>query len=156
MVSGSIYVLRNRLPWVDARHPGAATAVSVTAKTASITEGADAVFTVRASRASVSDLTVHLAVSEADGGDFVAPENEGAASVTIPKGETEASFTVTTVDDAADEPDGTVTVTLAGDGEDGRRYTVAAAPKDAAATAVSDDVAATVPTLSVDDAKAAA
>ena len=129
--------------------------VSIAAKTASITEGADAAFTVTASRAPGSDLTVRLTVSEASGSDFVAADHEGAATVTIPKGRTEAAFTVATVDDAADEPDGTVTATLAGDGADGLRYTVAASPGDAASVAVADnDAASTLPMLSIGDVTA--
>ncbi len=137
--------------------------ISIAAKTASITEGADAAFTVTASRAPGADLTVRLTVSESDGpgsqsgtsSDFVAADHEGAATVTIRKGETEAAFTVATVDDTADEPDGTVTATLAGDGEKGLRYTVAAAPNDAASVAVADDDAAsTLPMLSIGDVTA--
>ena len=129
--------------------------ISIAAKTASITEGADAAFTVTASRAPGSDLTVRLTVSEASGSDFVAADHEGAATVTIPKGRTEAAFTVATVDDAADEPDGTVTATLAGDGADGLRYTVAASPGDAASVAVADnDAASTLPMLSIGDVTA--
>ena len=57
-----------------------------------------------------------------------------------------------TVNDTADEPDGAVTATLAGDGEKGRHYTVAAAPQDAASVKVTDDDAvATAPTFSVGD-----
>ncbi len=126
--------------------------VSITAKTASMTEGAEAAFTVRANRAAETDLTVKLTVSEAAGSDFVAAGNEGAATVTIPKGKTEAAFTVATVDDTADEPDGTVTVSLAGNGAG---YTVAASPGDAAAVKVADnDAGPAVPALSVDDATA--
>ena len=126
--------------------------VSITAKTASITEGADAAFTVRTNRAPDADLTVKLAVSEVAGSDFVAADNEGAATVTIPKGKTEAAFAVATVDDQADEPDGSVTVSLAGNGG---AYTVAASPGDAASVKVADDDAASdVPMLSVDDATA--
>ena len=126
--------------------------ISIAAKTASITEGADATFTVTASRAPGADLTVNLTVSESSGSDFVAADHEGAATVTIRKGKTEAAFTVATVDDAADEPDGTVTAALAGDGEDGLRYTVAASPGDAASVAVADDDAAsTLPMLSIGD-----
>ncbi len=125
--------------------------VAIAAKTASVTEGADAAFTVTASRAPAADLTVRLTVSESDGSDFVAAAHESAATVTIPKGKTEAAFTVATVNDAADEPDGSVTVTLAAAGG----YTVAAPPGNAASVAVSDDDAAsTVPTLSVADATA--
>ena len=126
--------------------------VSITAKTASITEGADAAFTVRANRAPDADLTVKLTVSEAAGSDFVAADNEGAATVTIPKGETEAAFAVATVDDKADEPDGSVTVSLAGNGG---AYTVAASPGDAASVKVADDDDAPAGAmLSVDDATA--
>ncbi len=126
--------------------------VAIAAKMASITEGADAAFTVTASRAAQADLTIRLAVSEANGSDFVAAGNEGAATVTIPKGETQAAFTVATVDDTADEPDGSVTATLVGNGT---AYTVAASPSDAASVAVADnDAASAVPALSVDDATA--
>ncbi len=68
------------------------------------------------------------------------------------KGETEATFIVATVNDTADEPDGAVTATLAGDGEKGLLYTVAAPPQDAASVKVTDDdAAATAPTFSVGD-----
>ena len=94
--------------------------IAIAAKTGTVVEGADASFTLTASRAPGADLTVRLTVSEADGSDFVAAEHEGTATATIAKGETEATFTVPTVNDTADEPDGSVTATLAGDGEKGR------------------------------------
>ena len=126
--------------------------IAIAAKTETVVEGADASFTLTASRAPGADLTVRLTVSEADGSDFVAAEHEGTATATMPKGETEATFTVPTVNDTADEPDGSVTATLAGDGEKGLRYTVAAAPQDAASVTVADDDAvATAPTFSVGD-----
>ena len=126
--------------------------IAIAAKTGTVVEGADASFTLTASRAPGADLTVRLTVSEADGSDFVAAEHEGTATATILKGETEATFTVPTVNDTADEPDGAVTATLAGDGEKGRHYTVAAAPQDAASVKVADDDAvATAPTFSVGD-----
>ena len=126
--------------------------IAIAAKTGTVVEGADAAFTLTASRAPGADLTVRLTVSEADGSDFVAAEHEGTATATILKGETEATFTVPTVNDTADEPDGPVTATLAGDGEKGRHYTVAAAPQDAASVKVADDDAvATAPTFSVGD-----
>ncbi|MCY4132976.1 MAG: hypothetical protein OXF39_10090 [Nitrospira sp.] len=125
--------------------------IAIEAKTASITEGGEAAFTVRAGRAPGKALTVNLAVSGTQGSDFVAADDEGAVTVTIPKGETEASLTVATVNDAADEPDGTLTVRVA----EGTGYTVAAAPKDAAAVAVADDDAAVpVPSFSVADVTA--
>ena len=126
--------------------------IAIAAKTGTVVEGADAGFTLTASRAPGADLTVRLTVSEADGSDFVAADKEGTATATVPKGETEAIFTVPTVNDTADEPDGAVTATLAGDGGKGLLYTVAAAPQDAASVKVTDDdAAATVPTFSVGD-----
>ena len=126
--------------------------IAIAAKTGTVAEGADAAFTLTASRAPGADLTVRLTVSEADGSDFVAAEHEGTATATIAKGETEATFTVPTVNDTADEPDGAVTATLAGDGAKGLLYTVAAAPDDAASVKVTDDdAAATAPTFSVGD-----
>jgi len=126
-------------------------AISIAAKTASITEGAAATFTVTASRAPEADLPVTLTVAEADGSDMVAADSEGTATVTIAKGQTEAALTVPTVNDTQDEPDGTVTATLTADGKDGTAYMVAASPKDAASVTVADDDVANAVTLSIED-----
>ena len=115
-----------------------------------VTEGGDASFTVTAAPAPAADLTVALAVSEAQGSDYVASGDEGTKSVTILAGETEAAFTVATVDDGADEPDGSVTATLAA----GTGYTVAASPGDAATVAVADNDAPGGATVSISDARA--
>ncbi|MYB34446.1 MAG: hypothetical protein F4X92_04885, partial [Gammaproteobacteria bacterium] len=64
--------------------------------------------------------------------------------MTVPAGETEAAFTVATADDGAAGPDGTVTVEVSGDGEEGRRYVPAAPPDHAASVRVSDRGAAAV------------
>ena len=123
--------------------------VSVTAKAGSITEGAGAVFTVTADRAPDAALAVRLTVSEAAGSDFVAAGDEGGRTVTIPAGTTGVALTVATDDDAADEPDGSVSAAV----DAGEGYTVAASPKDTASVAVADnDAAATGASLSVDDA----
>ena len=122
-------------------------AVSITAAAASVTEGGAASFTVSADRAPDADLTVTLSVTEAAGSDHVAADDEGTATVTIAKGTTEAAFSVATVDDAVDEPDGSVTVTV----KDGAGYTVSSS-RGAATVSVSDDDAAAGPVLSVDDA----
>ena len=122
-------------------------AVSIAAAAASVTEGGAASFTVSADRAPDADLTVTLSVTEAAGSDHVAADDEGTATVTIAKGATEAVFSVPTVDDAVDEPDGSVTVTVA----DGAGYTVSSS-RGAATVAVSDDDAAAGPVLSVADA----
>ena len=122
-------------------------AVSITADAASVTEGGAASFTVSADRAPDADLTITLAVSEAAHGDHVAADDEGARTVTIAKGATQAAFSVATVNDTTDEPDGAVTVTL----NDGAGYTVS--PSQGTATvAVSDDDTAAGPVLSVADA----
>ncbi|MCY4615574.1 MAG: SwmB domain-containing protein, partial [Chloroflexi bacterium] len=59
-----------------------------------------------------ADLTVNLTVADAAGSDFVAEADQFAQTVTITMGSTSASHSVPTVDDAVDEPDGSVTVTL--------------------------------------------
>ncbi len=126
--------------------------ISITAKTQSVAEGTDAVFTVKASRSSGSDLTVNLTVSESDGSDFVAADKEGTATVTITKGETEADFSVPTVNDSVNEPDGSVTVTVVEDGEKGQYYSQASSPDDSASIKITDnDSVATGPEFSVAD-----
>ena len=122
-------------------------AVSVAAGSG-VVEGGDAVFTVTADRAVDANLAVALTVSEATGSDFVAAADEGAKTVTILAGKTSAALTVRTEDDMVDEPDGSVTATLAA----GSGYTVASSPKDAASVAVADNDAAggALPVLSVE------
>ena len=119
--------------------------VTIAAKAESVSEGGDAVFTLTADRAPDADLAVTLAVSETGDGDHVAAADEGPASVTIPKDATEAAFTVPTVNDAVDEPDGTAVVTV----EAGNGYT--AGDPASASVAVKDDDAAALPVLSVAD-----
>ena len=122
-------------------------AVSIAAKAASVTEGGAAAFTLTADRAPDADLTVTLSVAETGDGDHVAAADEGPATAVIAKGATEAVFSVATVDDDVDEPDGSVTVTL----KDGGGYTVPSPPGNAAAVTVSDNDAAALPSLSVAD-----
>ena len=122
-------------------------AVSITADAASVTEGGAASFTLTADRAPDADLTVTLSVSEAAGGDHVAADDEGPRTVTIAKDATQVVFSVATVDDAVDEPDGSVTVML----KDGAGYTISSS-RGAATVSVSDDDAAAGPVLSVADA----
>ena len=122
-------------------------AISVTAG-AGVTEGGDAVFTVKADRAPAADLAVTLTVSEKASSDFVAAADEGAKTVTVLASQTEATLTVKTDDDAVDEPDGSVTATV----DAGTGYTVAPSPANAASVAVADnDAAAGPPTISVED-----
>ena len=112
-----------------------------------VTEGAPASFTLTANPAPHAALTVSLAVTQS--GDYAASGQTGARQVTIPTGGSIA-FEVATVNDTADEPDGSVTATLAA----GSGYAVAASPDDAASVAVADDDVAAVPegpSLSVND-----
>ena len=97
---------------------------------AAVTEGADASFTLTAFPAPGANLTVNVTV--ADSGDFVAGGDEGADTVTIGASGT-ATYTVATVDDATDEPDGSVKVTV----NAGTGYTPANPPS--AAVTVNDN-----------------
>ena len=111
-----------------------------------VTEGTSASFTVSASPAPAAPLDVTLSVGQS--GDFAASGETGSRTVTVPvTGSVDVE--VATVDDGADEPDGSITATLG----TGTGYTVAAAPDDAATVAVSDnDAAASGPTISIADA----
>ena len=101
---------------VDGAPPAPATmpTITITGGPSPITEGAAAVFTVSRSGAVTAPLTVLLRVRETTTGgqDFVATAQEGVKTVTIPSGAATAPYTVPTVDDNTDEPDGMVTVTL--------------------------------------------
>ena len=86
---------------------------TITAGTSPVTEGTDAEFTVTLSSAApAGGLTVHLSVSEAAGSDYVASADEGAKTLVFAEGDTSGIYSVATVDDADEEPDGSVTVTL--------------------------------------------
>ncbi|MCY3862783.1 MAG: hypothetical protein OXG67_12585 [bacterium] len=108
--------------------PAVVPQVSVTAG-AGVTEGGSAGFTISASPVPSAALSVVVTVTQA--GDFGAAV--GAQAVVIPTGGTTA-FSVATAGDGADEPHGSVTLTLnAGSG-----YTVSAT-SGSAAVAVADD-----------------
>ncbi len=102
--------------------------ISIVASNA-VTEGSDATFTVTASPAPTTALTVNLTVSQS--GSFGA--TTGADTVTIPTSGS-ATYTVSTTNDSTDEPDGSVTATLS----TGTGYTVSGTT-NAATVAVSDD-----------------
>ena len=101
---------------VDGAPPAPATmpTIIITGGPSPLREGAAAVFTVSRSGAVTAPLTVLLRVRETTRGgqDFVATAQEGVKTVTIPSGAATAPYTVPTVDDNTDEPDGMVTVTL--------------------------------------------
>ncbi len=81
--------------------------VNITAATGGA-EGTAATFTVTASKPTTADLDVTVDIASA--GDWGA--TVGTQTVTVPKGATQATLTVATVDDSADEPDGSITATL--------------------------------------------
>ncbi len=113
---------------------------------AGVTEGTDASFTVTASPVPAAPLDVTLTVGQS--GDFAASGETGSRTVTVPvTGSVDVE--VATVDDGADEPDGSITATLG----TGTGYMVAPGPDNAATVAVSDnDAAASGPTISIADA----
>ena len=104
------------------------TTVSITGGSG-VTEGGDASFTVTASPAPASDLTVNVTVSQ--GGNYGV--STGSRTVTVGTSGT-STLTVSTTDDSADEADGSVTVTL----NKGSGYTVSSS-QGSATVAVSDD-----------------
>ena len=115
-------------------------AVTTAAGTSPVTEGGDATFTVTASPAPAADLPVTVAVA-IDGAYGI---TAGSQTVIIPTTGS-AVLILTTTDDKADEPDGSVTATV----QAGEGYTVG--DPASGMVAVLDDDAAALPSLSVDD-----
>ena len=97
-----------------------------------ITEGGAATFTVTADPAPATDLTIAYNVTGT--GDFLATPGAGARTATLAAGATTATLTVATVDDAADEADGSVSVTLGTD----TSYSIATG-KGSGAVAIADN-----------------
>ncbi len=110
--------------------------VTINADASPVTEGTPATFTVTASSAPSPALTVHLRVTDDTVSDFLASGSEGARTVTIMAGTTTATYSVPTVGDTMDEPDGIITVSISD--EDG--YLIGSA--SSATTIVNDDDAA--------------
>ena len=84
--------------------------VRIVASGAAVTEGTEATFTLTAAPAPTSDITVTVTVT--DGGDFAGGGQTGERLVTIRAGNTTATLTVATVNDATDEPHGAITATV--------------------------------------------
>ena len=108
-----------------------------------VTEGGDVVFTVSADPAPTSNLTVKLTVADDATSDFLSAGNQGTQTVTIQANQPSVTLTLATENDSTDEPDGSVTATVAS----GTGYT--AGTPSQATVAVSDDDATSTPTLSV-------
>ena len=87
--------------------------VSVRSERSSVSEGTAAKFRVWVSpNAPAGGLTVTLTVNEAPGSDFVAAGDEGTKTLSVAGGVASQIYSVPTIDDATDESDGWVRVTL--------------------------------------------
>ena len=120
---------RVALECLEGTPPPVTPVVSVTAGSG-ITEGADASFTVTASPAPTTPLSVSVTVSQS--GDYGA--TTGSRTVTVGTGGT-ATVTVSTTDDSADETDGSVSVTVAS----GSRYTISGSQSSATVSVADND-----------------
>ncbi len=78
-----------------------------------VAEGAEVTFTLTAAAAPSTTFDVFVNVADAPGSDFLAAADEGQRRVQLAAGATTAAFTVRTVADSTDEPDGAITATLA-------------------------------------------
>ena len=108
-----------------------------------VDEGGNATFTVTADPAPQSDLTIAWTVAQS--GEYLAAPGSGHRTVTLTAGATSTDLTVATVDDAADETDGSVSVTLGA----GTGYTVATGKGSAAVTVRDNDATFATPELSL-------
>ena len=99
-----------------------------------VAEGGSAKFTVRADPVPTGDLTVNLEIGPM-GSSFVASGDLGSKTVVIGAMMSEATYSVPTDDDTDDEPNGTVTATLAA----GTGYTLDAANTSASVVVNDDD-----------------
>ena len=97
-----------------------------------VDEGGNATFTVTADPAPATDLTIAWTVAQS--GDYLDAPGAGNRTATLTAGTASIALSVATVDDAADEADGSVSVTLGA----GTGYTIATG-KGSAAVAVRDN-----------------
>ena len=106
---------------------------------AAATEGSPATFTVTLSAAATDDVTATWTASTIEGDEekaAAADLESTTGSVTVPKGETAATFTVATAEDALDENDETFTVALSSPSSNA---TLAADATTATGTITDDD-----------------
>ena len=97
-----------------------------------ITEGGTASFTLTASPAPASPITVNVSV--VDSGDFASSSQTGTRTVTIDTSGT-GTLPVTTVNDSTDETNGTLTATVVS----GQSYTPSSSQGSASVTVTDDD-----------------
>ena len=110
--------------------------VTISALSSSVTEGTDAGFRLSRTLSTSASLTVSVDVSETGGMLSGTPPTV----VTFSTGDRTVTLSVATTDDARDEPDSDITVTVSA----GTGYTVGS-PSSAMVTATDNDVAVTVP-----------
>ena len=115
--------------------------LTIAADQASVVEGTNVTFTVTSSIAPSANLNIHIVVTEA--GDVI--DVTPPASVTILSGQTTATLTVTTEDDAVDEVNGSVTATI----QTGTGYTVGSASAATTAVTDNDDPVVVTPELTI-------
>ena len=109
--------------------------VTIAAGSSSVTEGADASFTVTASPSPASALTVNLTVGQS--GNFASSGSTGSSkTVSVPTSGS-ATYLVSTVNDNTDENNGSVTVTV----NAGTGYTVGSSNSSATVTVNDNDTA---------------
>ena len=121
--------------------------VSLTAASASVTEGGNATFTLTRGTEGAEPRwedtgisRVRLRISQR--GDFVADEDLGEKTITLTKGKTSATYDVPTIGDGKGEKDGTITVELLPNRTNVNQlsgYAVDFAPKNQAVITVVDD-----------------
>ena len=107
--------------------------IRISRDAASVGEGQPASFTVSANPAPTANLDVRLDVSQ--NGDFAQAGQTGARTVTIPANTASVTHSVTTVDDEADEANGSISARIV----PRSGYRVASAPLNRATIAVTDD-----------------
>ena len=108
-----------------------------------VDEGGNATFTVTADPAPQSDLTIAWTVAQS--GEYLAAPGAGSRTVTLAAGTTSTALSVATVDDTADEADGSVSVTLG----TGTGYTVVTGKGSAAVAVRDNDATFATPELSL-------
>ncbi len=116
-------VTHSRLPGYRVGSPGSATViirdddalgemrplVSVTGKSASVTEGGEAAFNVEVWPVPTSPITVNVFTE--DHGNFVSAADLGAKNIQVGGASRNATYAVKTIDDSVDEPDANLYVT---------------------------------------------
>ncbi len=111
-----------------------------------VTEGDSATFTLSANPLPAAPLDVTLTVAQS--GDFATSGETGTRTLTIPTSGS-IDIAVDTIDDAVDEPDGSITATI----DTGAGYTIATSPDNSASVSVTDNdvTLSSGPTLSIGD-----